>query len=63
MSALPPPTNHYGGKTRVAPWIAGLLPAHRTYVEPFAGSGAVLFAKAPSPTEILNDLDGAVIGP
>jgi DNA adenine methylase len=56
-----PPTNYYGAKTRLAPWIAGLLPTHRTYVEPFAGSAAVLFAKPPSPTEILNDLDGQVV--
>jgi DNA adenine methylase len=61
MSGLPPPTNYYGGKARLAGWIASLLPAHRTYLEPFAGSAAVLFAKRPSPTEILNDLDGAVV--
>jgi DNA adenine methylase len=56
-----PPTNYYGAKTRLAPWIASLLPAHRTYLEPFAGSAAVLFAKPASPTEILNDLDGQVV--
>jgi DNA adenine methylase len=61
VTGLAPPTNYYGGKTRLASWIAGLLPAHRTCLEPFAGSGAVLFAKSPSPTEILNDLDGAVV--
>jgi DNA adenine methylase len=56
-----PPTNYYGAKARLAPWIASLLPPHRTYLEPFAGSAAVLFAKPPSPTEILNDLDGQVV--
>ena len=56
-----PPTSYYGGKGRLGPLIASLLPAHRTYLEPFAGSAAVLFAKAPSPTEILNDLDGQVV--
>ncbi len=56
-----PPTNYYGGKTRLAGWIAGLLPGHRTYIEAFCGSAAVLFAKPPSPTEILNDLDGQVV--
>jgi DNA adenine methylase len=61
VSRLPPPTNYYGAKTRLAPWIASLLPPGRTYVEPFAGSAAVLFAKPPSPTEVLNDLDGAVV--
>jgi DNA adenine methylase len=56
-----PPTSYYGAKARLAPWIASLLPPHRTYVEAFAGSAAVLFAKPPSPTEVLNDLDGAVV--
>jgi DNA adenine methylase len=54
------PINYHGSKGRLAPWIASLLPAHRTYLEPFFGSGAVLFAKPPSPTEIVNDLDANV---
>jgi site-specific DNA-adenine methylase len=43
VTGLPPPTNYYGGKARLAPWIGGLLPSHRTYLEPFAGQrgGAV----------------------
>lgn len=55
------PLPYYGGKSRIAPWIASLLPAHRVYVEPFAGSAAVLFAKPPCVHEILNDLDGHVV--
>jgi len=56
-----PPFAYYGGKTRLAPLIASLLPPHRVYVEPFAGSAAVLFAKKPSTHEVLNDLDGHVV--
>ncbi len=52
-----PPFRYFGGKTQLAGWIAAQLPPHRTYVEPFAGSAAVLFAKTPSPNEVLNDLD------
>lgn len=56
-----PPFAYYGGKTRLAPWIASLLPPHRVYVEPFAGSAAVLLHKQPSTHEILNDVDGNVV--
>lgn len=45
----------YGGKQRLAKRIVGLLPNHETYVEVFGGSGAVLFAKSPSPVEVYND--------
>lgn len=55
------PFPYHGGKGRLAPWIASLMPDHRVYVEPYAGSAAVLFAKAPTPIEILNDLDGNVV--
>jgi DNA adenine methylase len=55
------PINYHGAKGRLAPWIASLLPPHRTYLEPFFGSGAVLFAKPPSPTEIVNDLDANLV--
>lgn len=52
-----PPFAYYGGKTTLAKRIAATLPDHRHYVEPFAGSLAVLLAKARSPFETVNDLD------
>lgn len=56
-----PPFPYYGSKGRLAPWIISLMPDHRVYVEPFAGSAAVLLAKRPSSHEIINDIDGNVI--
>jgi DNA adenine methylase len=58
---LKPPFAYYGGKTTLAPVIADLLPAHAHYVEPFAGSLAVLLAKRPAPIETVNDLDGDLV--
>jgi DNA adenine methylase len=55
---LQPPLTYFGGKTRLARRIALLLPGHQHYVEPFAGSLAVLLAKAPSRLETVSDLDG-----
>lgn len=55
------PLPYFGGKTTLAPRIADLLPEHSHYVEPFAGSLAVLFAKTPSPHETVNDLDHALV--
>lgn len=58
---MKPPVSYFGGKSRIAPWIASLFPPHRVYVEPFMGSAAVFFAKAPTKHAILNDLDGDVV--
>lgn len=55
---MKPPFAYYGGKTTIAERIVSLLPAHGHYVEPFAGSLAVLFAKPASAMETVNDLDG-----
>lgn len=56
-----PPIAYYGGKVGLGRRIVELLPPHRVYVEPFFGSGAVLFAKAPAQIEVANDLDHNVI--
>jgi DNA adenine methylase len=53
-----PPIAYYGAKVTIAQQIVDLLPPHEHYVEPFAGSLAVLLAKKPSRMETVNDLDG-----
>ncbi|HVQ94227.1 MAG TPA: XF1762 family protein [Mycobacteriales bacterium] len=57
-----PPFAYYGGKTRLAARIAALFPDHGHYVEPFAGSLAVLLAKPPARKETVNDLDQELVG-
>lgn len=58
MTALQPPFTYFGGKTLAAARIVAQLPPHGHYVEPFAGSLAVLLAKPRSRMETVNDLDG-----
>lgn len=50
-----------GSKWRLAQWIIGHFPEHHSYLEPFFGSGAVLFNKPRSNIETVNDLDGNVV--
>ncbi|MGO5023202.1 DNA adenine methylase [Lawsonibacter sp. LCP25S3_G6] len=50
-----------GSKWTLAEWIVGNMPEHKFYLEPFFGSGAVFFNKAPSEYETINDLDGLVV--
>lgn len=45
----------------MADWIISHFPEHQTYLEPFFGSGAVLFSKQRSQLETVNDLDGEVV--
>jgi DNA adenine methylase len=50
-----------GSKWRIARWIVSQFPKHHSYVEPFFGSGAVLFNKPLSNIETVNDLDLNVV--
>jgi DNA adenine methylase len=55
------PLAYIGGKRRIAPRIASIIPPHITYVEPFAGGAQVFFHKARSQVEVLNDLDVEIV--
>lgn len=50
-----------GSKWSMADWIISFFPKHHSYLEPFFGSGAVLFNKPRSNIETVNDLDGNVV--
>lgn len=52
---------YYGGKQALSRQIVPLMPAHRVYLEPFAGGAAVLFAKPRAERETLNDADGQIM--
>lgn len=45
----------------MAEWIISLMPPHKSYLEPFFGSGAVFFKKEPSRIETINDMDGEIV--
>lgn len=50
-----------GSKWNLAGKIVDLLPIHKSYLEPFFGSGAVLFTKGISNIETVNDLNEDVV--
>ena len=59
--SVPSPLNWFGGKSKLAAQIVRHFPSHLTYVEPFGGSAAVLFAKQPSKVEVYNDIDRELV--
>lgn len=50
-----------GSKWSIAQEIVSHFGEHYHYVEPYFGSGAVFFTKKPSPHEVLNDTNSALI--
>lgn len=50
-----------GSKWALSEWITSFFPKHHSYLEPFFGSGAVLFNKELSKIETVNDLDDEVV--
>ena len=58
---MKPPMSYAGGKQLIADRVIELLQPHDHYIEPFFGSGAVLFAKSPSRLETVNDLDDRLV--
>ena len=58
---LKSPLNRIGGKYYLTGWITQYIPEHTCYVEPFCGAGHLLFAKPPSPVEVISDIAGHLI--
>ena len=50
-----------GGKRNLKKTLLAAIPEHKAYVEVFAGSAKLLFAKEPSPWEILNDINDELV--
>ena len=61
IAPLKAPFPWFGGKSRVAPLIWERFGDVPNFVEPFFGSGAVLFSKPPSAIETVNDIDDDIV--
>lgn len=55
------PISYYGGKQNMLKHILPLIPKHTIYTEAFFGGGAVFFAKPPSSSETINDINAMVV--
>jgi DNA adenine methylase len=56
-----PAVKWHGGKAYLAKRIVARFPAHRVYVEPFAGGLSVLLNKSRCQVEIVGDVDAGLI--
>lgn len=61
MADIRPALRYHGAKWVLGSWICEHLPPHKTYVEPFGGSAAVLLQKPRSYAEIYNEIDGEIV--
>lgn len=50
-----------GGKGRLVDWILPRFTQHECYLEAFCGAGAMYFAKPPSKSEVLNDVNDDLV--
>lgn len=50
-----------GAKNRLANWICSYIPNHEVYLEPYAGSLAILLNKSRSHIETVNDLHSELV--
>lgn len=50
-----------GGKRRLAEVIIPRFPAHKCYVEVFAGGAALYFMRPPAEVEVINDINGDLV--
>ncbi|MBN4078885.1 DNA adenine methylase [Gammaproteobacteria bacterium AH-315-C21] len=53
--------NWMGSKSRLVSTILPVFPPHICYVEAFAGSAALFFAKEPSKSEVINDVNDDIV--
>ena len=58
---IKPPIHRMGGKYYLTGWLSEKIPEHVCYVEPFCGTGHLLFDKRHSAVEVLNDIDNHLV--